>query len=152
MNMTRYFNRPTAARCGAPAGDIFSAFDRFFDSGVSPLLNGGERDWVPSLDLVENKDAYDLSMDLPGMDQKDIHLAIQENALTISGERVAEEKGEEDGVRHTERAWGRFSRSIRLPENVDASKVNADYKAGVLQVSLPKAEEAKPQKIEVKVH
>ena len=107
--------------------------------------------WMPSIDVVETKEAIKFKADLAGMKPEDIHLEIEDNVLTISGERRFEEKVEEDKYYRIERRYGSFSRSIALPQGVKTDSIEANYENGVLEVTVPKAEEAKPKRIDVTV-
>jgi len=113
----------------------------------SQLFSG----WTPALDLYQNNDNIVAVIELPGMRKEDIEISLQDGTLTISGERK-EERGTEDGATRTERYTGKFRRSITLPTRVDANKVNATYKDGILTVTLPKAEEAKPKQIQINLN
>jgi len=104
--------------------------------------------WVPALDLYEDKDNYVVQIELPGMKKEEIGLQLHEGALAISGERKPEKGASEEPYR-AERYTGRFHRTVSLPKPVAADKVAASYKDGILSVTLPKAEEAKPRQIEV---
>ena len=121
-----------------------------------PFLTGSGRQtqlfsgWTPALDLYQNNDNVVAIVELPGMRKEDIEISLQDGMLTIAGERNAE-SGQENGAARTERFTGKFRRSITLPTRVDANKVNATYKDGILTVTLPKAEEAKPKQIQVNV-
>ena len=106
--------------------------------------------WEPNLDLYEDKDKITVKAELPGMRKEDIDIALVGNTLTISGERKHEEEREEGDTYRAERYFGRFQRSITLPSPVDANKIQASYKNGVLTITLPKAEEAKRKQIQVK--
>ena len=123
-------------------------FDRFFETGWPEMPKLGE--WQPSLDLSETKDAVVVKAELPGVEQKDIAVSLQEGMLTIKGEKEAEKEEKDKRYHRVERSYGAFFRSIRMPAAVDASKVTADYKSGVLTVTLPKAAEAKGTTIPVK--
>ncbi|HET7624030.1 MAG TPA: Hsp20/alpha crystallin family protein [Verrucomicrobiae bacterium] len=105
--------------------------------------------WFPPLDLREDKDNVVVTVELPGMKKEDIEISLHEGNLTISGERKEEEKSESAEVYRTERFTGRFNRVVGLPVPVATDKVKAQYKDGVLTVTLPKTEEAKPRQIEV---
>ncbi|NLT35157.1 MAG: Hsp20/alpha crystallin family protein [Gaiellales bacterium] len=124
---------------------------------VSRLLGrgigeAGERQsWMPSMDVVESDADIKFKAELPGMKPEDIKIEMDENVLTISGERRFEEKVQEDKYYRIERRYGSFNRSIALPQNVQADQIRANYENGVLEVTVPKMEEAKPKKIEVKV-
>ena len=110
------------------------------------MFNG----WTPALDLYQTNDDLVAVVELPGMRKEDIELSLHDGTLTISGERK-EETPEGDKTARTERFVGKFRRSISLPTRVDAGKVNAVYKDGILTVTLPKAEEVKPKQIQVNV-
>ncbi len=111
----------------------------------------GISEWYPRMDVVEKDKEILIKMDLPGMEEKDINISVEGNILTISGERKMEKKEENENYHRVERLYGEFSRSLTLPNSVDVNKINAKYKNGVLEVVLPKKEEAKPKKITVKV-
>jgi HSP20 family protein len=104
--------------------------------------------WSPALDLYQSADNITAVVELPGMRKEDIDISLHDGALTISGER-SRESANGDKAERTERYVGTFRRSIMLPTNVDASKVSATYRDGILTVTLPKAEEAKPKQIQV---
>ena len=107
------------------------------------------RDWTPPIDVVENDERVVISVELAGLDREDVQVDVDDMRLTISGERgsLADEKS----LRRSERAYGRFSRSFSLPETIDVEKISARMERGVLEVALPKREEARPKKISVKV-
>lgn len=114
--------------------------------------DGGElarESWMPSLDVVETKEAIAIKADLAGMKPEDISIEVEENVLTLSGERRFEEKVEEDKYYRIERRYGSFSRSIALPQGVDADRIQASYEDGVLEVKVPKLEQARPKRISV---
>ena len=121
-------------------------FDFSWPSRDSGLFSG----WSPALDLYQNNDNVVVRVELPGMRKEDIEISLQDGMLTISGERNSE-TAEGDKAERTERYVGKFRRSISLPTQVDASKVTATYRDGILTVTLPKAEEAKPKQIQVNV-
>lgn len=104
--------------------------------------------WSPALDLYQSSHNVIAVVELPGMRKEDIDISLHDGKLTISGERKRENRGGEKAER-TERYFGAFRRSIALPTRVDASKVSATYKDGILKVTLPKAEEARPKQIQV---
>jgi HSP20 family protein len=114
----------------------------------SQLLNGG---WGPALDVYEDKDNLTVKAELPGMKREEIEVSLHDGALTISGERKSEKKAEKGEVYRSERFFGRFQRTVALPSPVAADKVKANYKDGILTVTLPKTEEAKPKQIDVNV-
>ena len=106
----------------------------------------------PALEVHEDKDRFVIKADLPGMTKEEINVSLHQGDLVISGERKGETKTEDARVLRSERYYGNFQRVLSLPSTVDASKVKADYKDGVLTIALPKAEEAKPRQISVSVN
>ena len=118
-------------------------------------VGGGDvaerQSWTPSIDVIETDDAIKLKAELAGMDPKDINIEVQDNVLTVSGERRFEEEVKEDKYYRIERRYGSFSRSIALPQTVDENKIEAKYDNGVLEVAVPKAEVARPKKIAVTI-
>ncbi len=106
--------------------------------------------WTPPVDIYEDKDKYVVKAELPGMRREDIEVSLHGNALSICGERKHEEEKREHDTYRSERYFGRFQRSVTLPATVQANKIEASYKDGVLTVALPKSEEAKPKQISVK--
>lgn len=127
--------------------------NRLFEAPLSAWLESTEffRGYAPPLDLREDKDNLVVTVELPGMKKEDIHVTVQDGVLTISGERKREQTSEEEGVYRAERYYGRFYRTITLPKPVNEDQIKATYKDGVLTITLPKAEEAKPKTIEVTV-
>ena len=111
------------------------------------LFNG----WAPAVDLYENKDAFMVRAELPGMKREDIDITYHDGAVTISGERKYEEKPNDTETYRSERFFGRFHRTLTLPKPVQSEKAKATYKDGILTVVLPKTAEAKPKQIEVSV-
>ena len=107
--------------------------------------------WAPALDVHEDKDGFSIRVELPGMKREDIEVSLHDGALVISGERHEEKISEDTEVHRQERYYGKFSRALTLPTAVAGDKVKAAYKDGVLAVTLPKAEEAKPKQIDVAV-
>jgi HSP20 family protein len=105
--------------------------------------------WAPSVDIYENKDQIVLEAELPGMKQEDFDLSIENNVITLRGERRFEKTDESDNYHRVERSYGAFTRSFTLPQTVSAEEARAEYSNGVLRVTLPKREEAKSRRIEV---
>lgn len=105
--------------------------------------------WSPALDLYQSNDNVVAVVELPGMRKEDIEISLHDGALTISGERRRESSSDGEKAERTERYIGRFRRSIALPTRLDANKVSATYRDGILTVTLPKAEEVKPKQIHV---
>jgi len=108
-----------------------------------------EMRWAPALDVFEKEDRYVVKAEVPGMKEGDIDISVIGDTLTVKGERKAESEVKEEDYYCCERSYGSFSRSIVLPSNVDAKKIEASYEDGVLEVILPKAPEVKPKKISV---
>jgi HSP20 family protein len=108
--------------------------------------------WVPALDVFEDEDRITVQVELAGMKKEDFDISLQDDMLTISGERKSESEKREGESFRSERSFGAFSRSITLPSPVKAEEVKATYEDGVLTVTLPKAEEAKPKKIQVNLN
>lgn len=123
-------------------------FDRFFESRWEDLPAAGE--WAPKIDVSETKDAIVVTAETPGMDAKDIQVSLQENVLTLMGEKRQEKEDKDERYHRTERTYGAFTRSMRLPATVEAAKVNATFKNGVLTVTLPKTAAAKTTPIAIK--
>lgn len=133
---------------------LHGEIERLFDQALGrPLLRGEERGaaWMPNVDIHEDKDGINISADLPGMTQKDVQVNIDNNVLTLSGERKLDREDKRDNYHRIERFYGKFSRSFSLPNTVDTDKVEAHMENGVLRIHLPKREEAKPRQIEIKV-
>jgi HSP20 family protein len=127
-------------------GDMNRLFDRFFEGRTA---NGMGRRWIPAMDLVETEDDLVLRGDLPGMTEEDVDIEIKDNVLTVSGERQAEHEDKGEGYHRVERAFGRFSRSLSLPQGIDPDKVEAKFEKGVLEVHIPKPAEAKPTRVQI---
>jgi HSP20 family protein len=133
-------------------GTLKSELDRWFDRlaefkwGELPVLG----DWAPSMDISETKDSLVVKVEVPGMDQKDIEISLQENLLTIKGEKRQEKEEKDERYHRVERSYGAFTRSVRLPVGVDGSKVAATFKNGLLTVTLPKTPAAKGTTIPIK--
>jgi HSP20 family protein len=111
--------------------------------------NGGARRWTPAMDLVETDEHFVLRADLPGMTQDDVSIELEDNVLTVSGERKAEHEEKREGFYRVERAFGTFSRALTLPQGIDPEAVNASFANGVLEVRVPKPEQRKPRKITI---
>ena len=107
------------------------------------------RSWAPNVDIAENPDSYEIHAELPGMREEDINLTLNNNVLTISGEKKREINEEKDNFVRVERSYGKFERSFSLPNNIVTDRVAANYSDGVLKITLPKAEEAKSRTIKV---
>ena len=142
MNMIKYRGRPLARFDGA-FGDLFERF-----LGAGPWSDAG--DWVPAIDIARTEDSVVIKADLPGMKAEDVELSFENNVLTISGQKQTVDEKEEDNYYHSERRTGSFCRRISLPSDVDADKVTAECKDGVLTVVVPETQKPAARKIEVK--
>lgn len=123
-------------------------FDRFWEGDLSQLPSMGE--WAPALDVSETKDAVMVKAEVPGMDPKEIQLSLQDQFLTLKGEKKQEKEEKDEHYYRAERSYGAFVRTVRLPATVDGSKVTAGFKNGLLTVSFPKAPTAKGTTIPIK--
>jgi HSP20 family protein len=127
-------------------------FNTFFDTPTPG--NGGNatlRRWIPAMDLVETDEHFVLKADLPGLTEADVNVEVEDNVLTVSGERKAEHEDKREGYVRVERAFGSFRRSLTLPEGIDPDGVQASFDKGVLEVRIPKPEERKPRKVAIQV-
>ena len=133
--------------------DLRDEIDRLFESPLSELgrtsnlLSG----WTPTLDVFEDKDNFTVKAELPGMKKEDIEVTLHDGSLSILGERRSEAKHENAQVYRAERFFGRFQRTVTLPAPVAADRIKAQYKDGILTITLPKTEQAKPKQIDVSV-
>jgi HSP20 family protein len=125
-------------------------FNRLFNS-LWDQRTASQR-WIPEMDLVETDDHYLLKADLPGMKQDDVSIEFSDGTLTIAGERNAEYERTEKGFFRLERSFGKFSRSLTLPDGIDPEKIGAEFHDGVLEVTIPKPEQRKPRRIDVAWH
>ena len=125
-------------------------FNTFFDEPSAGENSGTSlRRWIPAMDLVETDDDFVLRADLPGLSENDVNIELEDNVLTISGERKAEHEERKEGYYRVERASGQFTRSLTLPEGVDPDAVKASFDRGVLEVRVPKPEQRKPRKVTI---
>ena len=134
----------------------FSAFQDQFNRIVESSLKGSPDNsalttWAPAVDIYETENDLVLKADLPEVAEKDIDIRVENNMLTIRGERKLEESVKEDNYLRVERAYGSFSRSFSLPNTVDTESIKANYKNGVLTVELPKRAESKPKQVKINV-
>ena len=131
--------------------DFDDLFERFFgDVGLPELAKSDA--FVPSVDVKETEDAVEITAEVPGMKPEDIEVTLTGDILSLKGEKKEEHEEKKGGYHYTERKFGSFQRSFRLPVEVDRSKLEATHKDGVLKVVLPKVEKAKPTTIEVKAN
>ena len=123
---------------------VFAGVDASAEPGIS------RSSWHPSVDIFENKDSIVLEAELPGLSPENVDISIDNNVLTLHGERKFEKKDEGDNFHRVERSYGSFTRSFTLPPTVSSENVDANFENGVLRVQLSKKEEARPRRIEIK--
>ena len=129
-------------------------FDRLFREAFSPMAGETEvstRSWAPPVDIYETGDAIVLKAELPGIDPKDVEVRVEDNTLYLKGERKFEKEVKEQNYHRVERSYGSFARSFSLPNSISTDTVKAEYKDGLLTLTLPKREEAKPKTIKIDV-
>jgi HSP20 family protein len=137
----------------AGLGNLRSVFNGLFDesfgrSSTQPSVSK----WYPAVDVLESKDSYLIRAELPGMKREDIKVEVKDGTLVLSGERKSEKPAEGVEYRHVERVAAKFWRSFSLPETTKQDGIEATFKDGILEIRVPKAEEAKPRQIEISVH
>jgi HSP20 family protein len=138
-----------------PLRQFEQRFKRFFE-GFEPYGTLGDENWslvtwAPACDIYENENEIVVKAELPEVKKEDVQVSIENNVLMIRGERKFSEETKKENYHRVERSYGEFTRSFTLPSFVDANKVNAEFKDGMLRVTLQKREEAKPKQVEVKV-
>ncbi len=129
-------------------------FDRLFKEAFTPFFGEGElstRTWAPPVDIYETESDIVVKAELPGVDPKDVEVKVEDNTLYLKGERKFEKEVKNESYHRVERAYGSFARSFSLPNSINAEKVKAEYKDGLLTLMLPKREEAKPRTIKIDV-
>jgi HSP20 family protein len=129
--------------------EINRAFDSYF--GIRPRVAAPERTWAPPIDVYETRDDLVVSVELPGVREKDIHLSMTGDVLTLRGQRGAAAEAREENYHRIERWSGSFERHVQLPIPVQGDKIRATYRDGVLEIRLPKLEEVKPREIKIEV-
>src|SRR5256885_123402 len=156
MNYPTRWQRPELANWPGfgRLSSLRDEIDRLFEAPLaefartsSQLLSG----WTPAMDIFEDKDNVFVKAELPGMKKEEIEISLHDGSLSISGERRSESKDGEAEVYRSERFYGRFQRTVTMPTAVEAEKVKAQYQDGILTITLPKSEEAKPKHIDVNV-
>jgi HSP20 family protein len=130
--------------------EVNRLFGTAFDAQAGGNGAVGRR-WIPAMDLVEEGERYVLRADLPGLSESDVNVELDDNVLTISGQRRSEHEDRKDGYYRIERASGSFSRSLTLPDGIDPESINAHFENGVLEVRIPKPEERKPRRVAINV-
>jgi len=154
MNVLKRWQRPelTATPTFGRLFSLRDELDRLFDTSFSDWNRGSQlSQWNPAVDLFEDKDNFTVKVELPGLKGEDINISLNEGTLSVSGERKIEQKFENAETYRAERFVGHFQRSVVLPTPVKADQVKAQYADGVLTVTLPKTEAAKPKQIQVNV-
>ncbi|HYV05236.1 MAG TPA: Hsp20/alpha crystallin family protein [Blastocatellia bacterium] len=143
----------TLQRRWDPMGFFEMPFNRFLEGLNSPFAEEAFplTRWAPACDIYETPKEVVVKAELPGLKKEDVNVSIENNLLTIYGERKFEEETKKDNYHRVERTYGEFMRSFTLPTFVDFDKINAEFKDGILMLTLPKREEAKPKQIEVKI-
>jgi HSP20 family protein len=126
--------------------DLNRVFDTFFGGRTE---NGAPRRWIPAMDLAETDEHLVLKADLPGLGADDVEIEVKDGVLTVSGERKTEHEDSSHGYHRVERSYGRFSRSLSLPQGVDPDQVQAEFDKGVLEVRVPKPAERKPHRVQI---
>lgn len=129
--------------------EVDRLWDSFFEKRPARVEEVSE--WFPSLDVSETDSEYIVKVEVPGIDPKDINISLMNNLLTIKGEKKQEKEEKEENYHLLERSYGSFTRSIRIPSQIQNDHINASYKNGVLKIILPKTEEAKKKEIKIKV-
>jgi len=139
-----------AAELNTIQNEMNRLFNTFFGQ-PAPAGRGGapSRRWIPAMDLIETADQYVLRADLPGLSDDDVNIQLEDNVLTISGERRTQQEHQEEGYYRIERAFGGFARSLTLPEGVDPDGVQAHFDRGVLEIRIPKPEQKKPLQVQI---
>ena len=137
-------------------GSLQERINRMFDDTIRTLYptDGEELEkgtWAPAVDIYETNDSFVVSADLPGLNKDEIQIDLKDDTLTLKGEKKFEEKVSKDNYIRVERAYGSYVRSFTLPQNVDPEKIKAKYKEGVLEVTIPKKEDARPKQIKVEL-
>jgi HSP20 family protein len=142
-----------------PVSDLSQEFvtmqreiDRMFDRFRGGILDdSGATAFMPVVDIIETANAFDIKIELPGVNKEDVKITIQNGVLTVRGEKKQESQKKGENYHRVERSYGTFQRSFTLPTSVKSEKIEASYDNGILNISLPKEEEAKPKEIEVKL-
>ncbi len=139
---------PVLTRNGFFARPTAGAFDRLFED-FGKIDRETREEWTPALDVAENETEYIVEAEVPGLTKEEIDITLTEGLLTIKGEKKQEVRQEADNRHIVERTYGTFLRALRLPATIDQTKVTATTKDGVLTITIPKAEEIQPKKIEI---
>ncbi len=141
-----------------PFRDLLSLqerMNRFYDQSLRTAATPSEEQlgtWAPSVDIYETEKEIVLRADLPGIKLEDVDIRVENNVLTVRGERKFEKDVKQDSYHRVERVYGSFARTFTLPNTVNAEKIHATYEQGVLQILMPKREEARPKQIKIEVN
>ena len=138
------------AELGTIQNEMNRLFNTFFEQPTGRGDGPSARRWIPPMDLVETPDHFIVCADLPGISDEDLTIQLEDNVLTLSGVRNPEH-AQQEGYYRLERAFGAFSRSLTLPEGVNADAVHAQFDRGVLQIQIPKPEQKKPRQVQITV-
>ncbi len=152
QEMARWSNDiPSFRGILALQNDMNRIFDEFFHGDLLTNDSSFTNSWNPAVDIIENNDTYILKAEIPGMNKDDVKITLENNLLTIRGEKKNEVEKKDGNYHRVERSCGSFERSFTIPGTIKANDIDAQYKDGVLTLTLPKAEDAKPKRIEVNV-
>ncbi len=138
-----------------PIGNLFNLHNemgRLFGGLLSSQdsdVNAENASWMPTVDISESENGFEIHAELPGVKESDVNISVSDNLLTIKGEKQAEEKTDEKNFHRVERRYGSFQRSFTLPRQVDTTQIKAGYKDGILTLTIPMSEEAKPTEIPI---
>jgi HSP20 family protein len=124
--------------------------DRLFSEFAQGLGPNGSQSIIPNVDISETNEAIEVSAEMPGLERKDVEISVDDDTLTIRGEKKVEEGQKDKNVQHSERSYGVFLRVLQLPPGIDPSSIQATMSKGVLKVTIPKPAKSEPKKIEVK--
>ena len=149
MALVRWDSSRELSSLQAEMNRLFHTFFETPTSGGGTGGNSGLRRWHPAMDLVETDEHFVLRADLPGVDENDVKVELEDSVLSISGDRRHEQEAKKGGYYRIERATGSFARTLTLPEGIDADAVQASFDKGVLEVRIPKPEERKPRRIAI---
>jgi HSP20 family protein len=138
-----------AAELNTIQNEMNRLFNNFFEQPAAGRDSSQSRRWMPPMDLIETTDHYVLRADLPGLSDEDVNVQLEDNVLTISGERSARHEHDAQGYYRIERGFGSFTRSLTLPDGVDAEAVQAHFDRGVLEITIPKPEQKKPRQVQI---
>jgi len=130
--------------------EVNRLFNTYF-SGAPESTETGEYHWNPAVDIFEDENSIKVMCEVPGVEKEDVKISIQDNVLTVSGEKKRDFEGENGSFYRVERLCGKFQRSFSLPSSVDQENVKATYKNGILTINLPKEEEAKPKEVSIAI-